>query len=625
MVATLVLTPDFLQDELMMRLFRVLCVFIIVFFGLNVSTAVADEGADHLEDARALYQAGHWDDANQAFEKTYEIAGEGSEIRAAAALEWASLLWEQGSYGDAERLVQEAIELARELGLDNATGQLLVTLGHIEASKGELSAAENTLNICVQLTGELGDDVHRSLCRLNRRMVRTLRGTDPGDEAEFRADIAALQNTDSPLSVGTSLAKTAQLYRDNEDFARAQELLDEAQRAYQSAGSVPAMTRNRLRMVQLLHRQGDFEAAQPRLRGLLTQFETMKNRPMIIQTLALKAEFALYSGENSRALTFYRRALAISDSINNPQLSGRLHLALCEMNFTDSPGHCEEATKRFNNAEMRLLDIRAQTGLARSHQSRGQLEEARQAYREAIKKLEDVVDVEGPHALTHTIQLANLCQVEVNLGVTGALGTCQKGLEAFSKIGDDLKASQSLLHAATQYAAGRAAVSDREGGPALEHLGKAAEIYLSLDEPQPLMAADILLRRGAVQASIEGERENAPATFRRALSLTSDLDRSEENVAKTRIALQTQLAQHRLADERWEASIEILEKLTEEAGEAGDNKSAAWAYSGLARSYMQEDRRDEALAALRSGLPLAERAGDEELVENLRGNLDKLE
>src|SRR6056297_1461628 len=152
--------------------------FIVVL--LSAAPVVAEDDMAHLEDARALYQAGHWDDANGAFETAYDGAADGSEIKAAASLEWASLLWERGEYNQAERLVTEAIELDRALDLDDATGRLLVTLGHIEASKGELAEAENTLNICVQLTGELGDDVYRALCRLNRRVVRTLRGEDPG-------------------------------------------------------------------------------------------------------------------------------------------------------------------------------------------------------------------------------------------------------------------------------------------------------------------------------------------------------------------------------------------------------------------------------------------------------------
>lgn len=610
-----------------MHLSHLAAAFLSISLLLMASTALAESTLEeHLEDARSLYYAGHWEEADEAFERAHRTAEEGTRLRAAAALEWGSLHWEQGNYGAAERLVNEALTLARDLDIDEATGELLVTLGHIEASQGQLTQAENTLNICVQLTGELGDDLHRALCRLNRRIVRTLQGKDPGSESEFRADLATLNNAEGALSVGTSLAKTSELYRNNRDYERATELLSQAQEIYREAGSVPATTRNQLRKAQLLHHQQKFDEARPMLDGLLGRFETMKNRPMIVHTLSLKAEDAIHKNDLQGGVSLYRRALNIADDIGNPQLVGRVHLALCELNYADSPSHCERATQVFASTNMTFLEIRAQTALARTYQIRRQFEKSRTTFRKAIDQLESAVDTsDGPHALSRTLQFANLCQVEAQLAATGALATCTEALEGIENLEKADQERHANLRAATTHAAGRMAIHENNARAALKYLAQAAELYQQLDEPKhQLLAADVLLRLGAIQNEGESTRDDAPNSFRSGLKITADLDLSESDVATTHISLKTQLAQRLMADEEWADSLEHLQRLIDTTVELDDHSTAAWAYSRLANVLLQTDRRDDAIKALESGLPLAERADDDELAKTITDNLESL-
>lgn len=606
--------------------------FCAIFSLLTTSWAHADppqSAQDHLNDARSLYNAGHWKDAAQAFEKAYNLATNDSEIRAATALEWSSLLWEQGHYPRAETLVTEAIELAKALRLDHATGQLLLTLGHIEASKGDLSAAENTLNICVQLTEEADDHIFRALCRLNRRMVRTLRGKNPGPTTEFDADIAILRDNDAPLSVGTSLEKTAEFYRDANDLDRAKTLLDQAQRIYQDTGSVPAITRNRLRQAQLLHRAGEFTKAAPLLPKLLEQFETMDNHPLVIQTIALQAEQALHDQNKQHALSLYQRALHIALRVDNPQLTGRLELAICELSIASSLQHCQRAADIFRAADMRFLHIRALTEMARTHQRASNLEEARSAYRSAIDTLETTTANHGMHLTTRTLQLANLCQVEIRLKATGALATCQSALTDFSSISAAEQTQYALLRATTTFAAGRAAISEGQRTTALNHLQDAARQYLDLNEPKPLLAAEVLLHLGHLQNRLKAHQDEAPATFERALLLlplppTSEMDDADSaNLPTLRISLLTQLAQRYLADQSWQKASASLQRLKDEALSINDHSSTAWAYLGLARALLHTERRDDAIEALRKGLTYAEIAQDDALIRQFKENFER--
>ncbi len=608
-----------------MRLFDLSVVLLFFALLLSTSTAYADSTIeDHLGDARSLYYAGHWEEADEAFESAHQTSEEGTRLRAAAALEWGSLHWEQGNYPRAERLVTEALNLARELEIDEATGELLVTMGHIEASKGELSSAENTLNICIQLTGELGDDLHRALCRLNRRMVRTLQGKDPGSDADYRADLDTLGNAEGSLSVGTSLAKTAELFRNNGDYDRAAEMLDQAEEIYREAGSVPALTKNQLRRAQLMHHRDLYEEARPMLEGLLGRFEAMKNRPMIVHTLSLQAADAIQQSDMEQGVSLYRRALNIAEQIGNPQLIGRVHLALCELNFANSPSHCREATKVFSSTNMRFLEIRAQTSLARTYQARHQFEKSRTTFRKAIEQLEDAVDTsEGPHAVSHTLQYANLCQVEAQLEATGALSTCRQAIEAIENLDEAEQNRHANLRAATIHAAGRTAIQENNARAAIEHLTESAQLYEQRSEPKyQLLAADVLLRLGVIQNESDSAGDDAPDTFERGLKIVANLDRSDSEVAATYVSLKTQLTQRIMADEQWSDSVAMLRKLIALTADVEDDATGAWAYSRLANALIQLDRRDDAVEALESALPLAKEAGDENLIKTVTENLE---
>lgn len=610
-----------------MRFFRSLILFATA-ITFSSATAVADEPIeDHLTDATSLYHAGHWDDAYEAFEKVYGDSDEDSQIRAATALQWGSLLWERGDYARARQLVGESLDVARDLGMDDAIGELLSTLGHIEASTGDLAEAEHTLSLCVQLTEEMGDLVYRSLCRLNRRVVRTLRGKYPGSEEEYRSDVDTLAEADTALSVGTSLAKTAQLYRDNGDFERATELLDQAQEIYRQSGSVPAMRRNRLRIAQLLHRQGKYDTARVTVDGLAEQFEEMGNRPMLVHALAIEAEYALHQEDLEKAVQYYRRGLRIADEIDNPSLVGRIHVALCELNFSDSLDHCRKATETFDASKMTFLEIRARTALARSLQLRQHYGEARTAYRQAIAQLEDAVDTSAePHAHSRTLQYANLCQVEVNLKATGSLSVCLEAVEGLDAF-DEAKTEQfSELRAATIHSAGRAARREGRTSKAIEYFEEASKLYEELGQPgHLLLAADTLLHLGVIENSLDSRRDEAPDTLRRGLNISAELDSSDRAVATTHNSLMTQLSQRLLADGNWEEATPLLEELSESAREVGDLSTAAWAFSAVARAYLHSERRDDAIDALHSGKDLAIQAGDDELLATIEANLERLD
>ena len=606
-------------------MYRLLTALAVLALLLVPATGWADDGSSVqklLDEGAVLYQKGKWNEAKKTYEKAYDKASDDSPLKAEAALEWSSLLWEQGFYQEASNRVDEALKLSKKLDLDQAVGRLLLTQGHIEASLGHLSSAENTLKICTEMAAEQSDDVFGSLCELSHRLVRQIRGQSVGPESEFKAAVEKLEKAGNPLAVGASLAKTAELYEKNGEHERALKLLRKAQDKFQEAGSVPAKRRNRLRFARVLQSKGDFSSAQAYLDGLVERFESMNNRPALVDAYLLVAQDAEHAGDGVAAREAYSNALEVAKKTGSPQMVARVSLGFCE--FAGRRGaagpatkHCTSAAQVFDKIGIPGLASRARAQLAGIAQSSGNLREASELYQEVISTLEDegTPGVGSPSTLA--AHRANLCQVELHLKSSGAYMLCREALGAIDKTDD----SPRQMVAMTRYAVGITADRDDQPSKAIEHLEKAAELAPETDPPNWELAADAHLHRGAILARSSKRRNEAIADFRAGLE---DAARgSGPNIEQSERQLRLQLAQVLLKVDRDDAAKKQLDKLVADSGL--DDASKAWAYSALARIHARKGAADKAEKALETGLPLAKRAGDDDLVETFKENLKKFE
>lgn len=585
--------------------------------------AEASSGASALlKNAQKQYQNGEWEQARQNYEKAYEAAPDDSKLKARAALEWSSLLWEQGDYAHAARRVDDALERAKKLEMNQAIGQLLLTKGHIEASRGKLRSAENTLKICIEMAGEQKDEVFSSLCRINHRLVRQLRGRPVGPESDYRKAIARLEAAGTPLSVGASLAKTAELYGKTGNPGRALSLLKKAQAEFKKAGSVPAQLRNRLRIARLLQEQNQHVQARKYLEGLVGKFQAMHNRPALVDALVLTAEDARTRGKIGEAAKMYKKALAVAKQTGSPNLIARGHLALCEFGVQTGQGEgvvgdCEVAAKGFDKLDVPELAARANAQLARLYHAKGELNKASAKYSEVIQTLEKT----GVPGSADTPQLAsyraNLCQVEMSLRSNGALHLCKRALDELDK----LSHPDPSMVAATQYAVGVTAGRDGWAGKGVDNLKKAADLAEALTPPDHALAADALLRLGAVLSKMNNKEDDADAAFHRGIAICQKA--SSPELRATEVQLRIQLAQLEMSRDEYTEAKQNLHKLVEVAD--GDAASQAWAYNGLARVELVLGNKDAAKKALEKGLPMAEEAGDAALISNFKENLKKFE
>lgn len=572
----------------------------------SASSAWAGEAeVAKMEQARQAYDSGEWDRAVVLYEEVYKGSSKKESLHAEAALEWSNILWERGEYSKAMKHAEEALEVARALKLDEAVGRLLVTIGHIEASQGKLGSAAKTFALCSSLSKESGDEVFGAICRMNLSLVNRLRGRAGMSDAELKSNIALLESAKTPLAAGSAMAKTADLYSKNKNYAGAMALLQKAQVQFVAAGSVPAQARNRLRMAQVLQDSGDFDAARAQLELARSPLLKMNNRPALVNTYGLLGRDAQQRGQRADAVTHYNASLKLAQGIGNPQLIAQSHLALCEVLASPSAAtnvehHCVQATDRFSKLRVPELEARARIVRANLAQTRGENKEARAQYKEVIKLMEEEVSASVRDADTLAVQYANLCQVDYSLKTTGTLSVCKTGLEKLLALE---KSGAYVGHiAATYYIAGFAAQDEKNVKQALRYFEQAALAYMKLPTPEPVRAADSQLRMGIIYSAIIKGEDNAERAFRKGLELLQGQER-----ATGALAIQAQLSQQlvQLFAERkqWTSVRDEAQALIDRTKAHGsDPATLGWSYNYLAQAKLKTGDRAGAISALETGV-----------------------
>ena len=586
---------------------------------------------DALAEAHAAYDTGRWDDAIAIYERVYADSSSTKRTRAEAALEWSSILWEQGHYTKARERGEEALEIARAERFDDLAGRLLLTLGHVDVGSGKLGSAERMFGLCMSLASEIGDPSYGALCRINQSYVRQLRGKKGLSSSSMQQEINKIKQIGTPLTTGSALAKSAELSIRAGDTARALGLLESAQAAFVEAGSVPAQARNRLRIATTLQDAGQFDRARAHLKMATGPLQKMGNRPALVTAHGLAGRDAEHRGQIDEAVGDYTKALSLAKATGNPQQQAQSHLALCEtLSRAQRAGaehHCTQAANGFERVHSPVLEARARLASANALQAQGQLDAARPLYKRAIELLESAQGAQRGDRASIATQRANLCQIEQTMGVTGALLTCRAAIDALEALEalPDARGQYLPYLATTYHRAGFAAQSEKRIKQAIRFFDRAAESFTKGDQPDYVRAADAHLRLALIWSVVDGGSPRAERAFNQGIAL---LDAPERASLRGASVMATQLRQQRvqwLLDElRWADGATRAAEFASWSEKAGDRASEAWAYNAEARAHIKLGDAARAKRALTKGVVAARASGDAALARSLDEHLKKM-
>jgi len=311
--------------------------------------------------ARVWEVGPHWREGRDWFAKLLSSEGSTEPSLRANALFWTGgLARDQGDYGAARELLQEALELHRQLGDRLSEARDLLSLGHVAAYQGDYEAAravmEQSLAIYEQ-KGARSNNIARSLHSLG--WVAQEQGDGDSARSYYRRSLALYREEDDRRSAAVVLNNLGNLAADEGDYEAAIALHEEGLALSREIGDRTGVSLLLNSMGHAAGTQGDHGRARALCQEALEIARELGARLLTARSLRGLARAAAHVGTHREAGEYYREALALS-----AEMGGKLLIADCLDGLAalaSQQGQAERAATLFGTADALRRSIGAPT------------------------------------------------------------------------------------------------------------------------------------------------------------------------------------------------------------------------------------------------------------------------
>jgi tetratricopeptide (TPR) repeat protein len=199
--------------------------------------AIALELADDLALGKALYGIGRAHSTLEEYQEAIRFKEEAlavlerrgdTNMMAKACISIGNDLCSMGQNQKGLVFLDRAQELANSVGDLSTVAHALANMTGCRLVQGQLEEAERMALKCLPISTKLDDPLLGSMLHFYLGYVRSKRGERQSADEEFGRSIAILREHDSPVRLGQLLIEIAKVCMENDEAARARELLDEA-------------------------------------------------------------------------------------------------------------------------------------------------------------------------------------------------------------------------------------------------------------------------------------------------------------------------------------------------------------------------------------------------------------
>jgi len=272
--------------------------------------------------ARVWEVGPHWKEGRDWFDKLLSSEGSTEPSLRANALFWTGgLARDQGDYGAARELLEEALELHRQLGDSLGEARDLLSLGHVAAYQGDYEAAravmEQSLAIYEQ-TGAKLNNIARSLHSLG--WVAQEQGDGDSARSYYRRSLALYREEDDRRSAAVVLNNLGNLTADEGDYEAAVALHEEGLALSREIGDRTGVSLLLNSMGHVAETHGDHGRARALCQEALEIARELGAKLLAARSLRGLARVAAHVGTHCEAGKYYREALALSAEMGGKQL-----------------------------------------------------------------------------------------------------------------------------------------------------------------------------------------------------------------------------------------------------------------------------------------------------------------
>jgi predicted ATPase/DNA-binding CsgD family transcriptional regulator/DNA-binding XRE family transcriptional regulator len=212
---------------------------------------------------------------------------------------------------EALRVLQTAIDLAREFGDRDQEARALDTLGLVLVARRELPPAAVAHEAALALFLELGDRARAAMSRLHLGNMANLRGDHKTAERAYHEAWSLVQGTGDAAAEAQILSNLGEIAARTGRYSRALGYYERALTRYRAIGDparIAAVATNTAEVQLVL---GNAEAAVPLASDAVARFRQIGNPAFLADAIYVEAAALAAVGRGSAALTLFREMLAL--------------------------------------------------------------------------------------------------------------------------------------------------------------------------------------------------------------------------------------------------------------------------------------------------------------------------
>ncbi|MCZ7607497.1 MAG: tetratricopeptide repeat protein [Planctomycetota bacterium] len=355
---------------------------------------IPEEVADFCNEADALVRAGDPDEAqrrlNFALDTLRNLVRPRAQARVLEA--FAHLHRSVGRMAEAESALRAALACFLKLGDRAAEARMLGELASMRISQGDLEDGGFWLQSALEVLRELDDrpglaEIHRNIAALHLRKSELKTAEQ---EAEQAIDLFRLLG--DKQGEARTQGMLAQVLMRRSAYAAAHQAAERARELFEQEGHKPGAGSARMVIAAILRHEGRLREAEQLLTQLLAEKQAQQDRAGEAGILNTLGMVVMDFNDNRLQLAerHFLRAIEVFTAINDSQNAALSQVNLADLyTVLDRPHDAEttlrDAIKLQQQTGARESEMRTVRSLGHVLAVQGRLEEAAQAYREALE------------------------------------------------------------------------------------------------------------------------------------------------------------------------------------------------------------------------------------------------
>ena len=275
---------------------------------------------------------------------------------------------------EALKAYQESLKIVREIDDPTSLSQSLANVGYINTVLGHYIEAFFFFKEALAKRREIGykAEIVRSLADLG--FLEQVQGRYEEAVKYETEGLTLAREVGDKLDILVLSANLSNIHEDQGEYGPALLLLKDAQKLAQEINDRAHQTTCLIYLGSVRRRLGDFGGAETALKEAERLARDMNNGPLLAEALAVQATQLLQQGQQNRALSVAKEAVARADAARDVRLILLSRLAQAEA--SRSVRDLKSVITRTSASGLAPLEVAAHLALARIHLAEGRAREA---------------------------------------------------------------------------------------------------------------------------------------------------------------------------------------------------------------------------------------------------------